>query len=253
MTLTFIDSTRLHYREAGLTEPSGLSIRDDTSFFVVSDDTSALFAVDAEGRIVSRLEIAPEVQDLEGIEYDPGRQRLLALSEKRRAIIDIDPDTGQTKTVHPISGITGGAGIHFGEDGPEGISIGVDGDVHVLIEYPPRLIRISPDLARVLDVLFLDPSTGFASTDGRRLDGSGLANDQSRDALWILSDIGKAAFFRPASTTAFVRFDLVFADETGELTRVANPEGIAVSKDGKTLFIVTDDGKSSRLLRYAIN
>ena len=252
LSLTFIDSTRLHHREAGLTEPSGLSIRDDSSFFVVSDDTSAVFAVHAGGQILSRQEIAHEVQDLEGVEYDPERQRLLVLSEKMRAIIDIDPDSGQTNTIHPISGVTGGAEIRLSKDGPEGLAIGREGEVLVLIEYPPQLVRISPELTKVLEVVSLDAGVGFASSVARRTDGSGLAYDRTRDALWILSDTGKAVFFRPVDGEVFLRFELVFADESERVSRVHNSEGIAVSKDGTMLFVATDDGKSSRLLKYLI-
>lgn len=74
--LTFFGGIRLHHREAGLTEPSGLSIRGENGYFVGSDDTSAFFVAGAEERIVDRNEIAPSTQELIGIEYDPARQRL---------------------------------------------------------------------------------------------------------------------------------------------------------------------------------
>lgn len=251
-TLSFIDSRPLYHPAKGLTEPSGLAVQDDGRLIVVDDESSAMFVIDWDGRVVESVDIAPPIQDLEGIVFDEGRNRVLLLSEQTRSLYDVDPETGKTKAAHPIVGMSGGAEVRFREDGPEGLSIGQDGSVLVVIEYPPRLLWISPDLGTIFGISHLDPEIGFQSPRARRTDASGLAYDASRDAIWILSDTGRAVFSHPLDGATFARFDLRFTDDEGDMAEVSNPEGIAISRNGTNLFVATDDGKSSRLMRYEI-
>ncbi|MGA9410892.1 MAG: hypothetical protein WBV78_10660, partial [Roseobacter sp.] len=67
----------------------------------------------------------------------------------------------------------------------------------------------------------------------------------------ILSDTDSAVFFRSFSEGVVYRYRLVRMYD-GEWEPLSNPEGIALSSDGNELFIISDDGKGSLLLRYGI-
>lgn len=251
-SLTFIDSVSLFHRKADLTEPSGLAVRKDEGFWVVSDDTSALFAVGQEGEILDRIDLSPVVPDIEAVTEFASGNRVLVLSEAGHAIVEVDPKRRRVVAAYPIAAMTGGDTLVLGDDGPEGLTIGESGRVWLLIERPPVLVGLSPDLSAVSDIRALNGASGYVTPKTDHPDASGLAYDRSRKGIWILSDTAEAVFFRPDAGDRFVRYDLVFTDDDGDQVPVSNPEGVAISEDGSTLSIVTDDGKSSRLLHYQV-
>jgi uncharacterized protein YjiK len=125
------------------------------------------------------------------------------------------------------------------------------GGVFVVKERGPRLLlELTPDLRRIRGALELSAEIGFADdeTADDRLDLSGLAVDLRRGGLWIVSDTGARAFLLDLATLRARSWPL----RDGNGSRVRNVEGVAVSDDGAVLSVATDDGRKSRLHRYAI-
>ncbi|MEM7321088.1 MAG: SdiA-regulated domain-containing protein, partial [Pseudomonadota bacterium] len=137
--------------------------------------------------------------------------------------------------------------------GLEGITVDpLSGTIFVVVEGRPRLlISISPDLSKILDATLLSRELGFTSphADDEDLDVSGLAWSAETSDLWIVSDTGRRGFiFDPAQRTTKA-FDLAYARD-GETKTIKNAEGIALDEAGERLFILTDDGKKSRLFVF---
>lgn len=252
-SLMFMESASVYHSKAGLTEPSGLTARLEGGYWVVSDDTSSVFAIDKQGHLIERIDVDPSVPDLEGVAGISATQHLVLLSEKDAAIVEFNAESGRVTASHPILAMKGGDSIDFGKDGPEGIAIDEKGLVWVLVERPPQLLQVSHGFDEIARIIDLDSLPGFTGRKPlQKVDASGLAYDRSRKALWILSDEGKAVFYIQADAKRAVRFDLIYGKKDRKVRRVDNPEGIAISHDGSVLSIVTDDGKSSRLYRYEI-
>lgn len=257
--LRFERSEEIADRGHDFTEVSGLSLDSDGGFWAVSDDTARLFRLDDVGKIQKKLSLEA-MPGLEGIALDIAGRRVLAVKEDTTEILAFPEDGGMTR--HPVLSMVGAGGLapYFSaadqNDGLEGISIDPEsGAVYVIKERRPRLlIEIAPDLARVQRVIALTNSIGFASdsADEDHLDVSGLAWDAGRRGLWITSDTGKALYFFSLDRMQAWAWGLV--DEDSKTPgRVSNAEGVALGTDGQTLFVVTDDGKNSRLLTYRIN
>jgi uncharacterized protein YjiK len=254
--LRFAGSERIADRDHDFTEVSGLSLARDGGFWSVSDNAARLFRLDEAGQVQARTSLDAET-DLEGVALDVAGGRILAVRESTTEILAFADDGRFVR--HPLLSMEG-AGLlapRFSardeRDGLEGISVDPEsGTVYVLKERRPRLlIEISTDLAAVRRVIPLTESAGFASdmADDDRLDVSGLAWDARRRGLWITSDTGKALYFFSLDGLQARGWALV--EEAGENPgRVSNAEGVALSSDGKTVFVVTDDGKNSRLLTY---
>jgi uncharacterized protein YjiK len=259
--LVFRGSHVIFAHADGLREPSGLALDQATgTFLTVSDDSRHVFVLDAEGGIIERLPAVDDLEDVEGI--DAATERLiLLLSEELGGIVSMDRAAPDKATMHLLSEMPGfDAFLAVADDdrkrlSPEGLAVnGATAALLVANERDPRaLIEVSPRLDRIVGVTLLSEERGFvcrhASDDV--LDVSGLAYDARRDGIWIASDTGKCVFFWDGSETPARHFELAWLD--GERVRtVNNAEGVAVSPDGETLFVVTDDGKASRLFRYTI-
>lgn len=257
--IRFESSEKIADRGHGFSEVSGLSLALDGGFWAISDNTARLFQLDDAGHVQPRSSLDAET-DLEGVALDVGGGRILAVREDTNEVLAFSNAGHLTR--HSLLSMSGASGLapYFSandtKDGLEGISVDPEtGIVYVLKERRPRLlIAISPDLAQVRQVIALTGSAGFASdkAEDDHLDVSGLAWDAGRRGLWITSDTGKALFFFDIDRMQAQGWVLV--DEArGHPRRVSNAEGVALSSDGQTIFIVTDDGKDSRLLTYRID
>jgi len=139
--------------------------------------------------------------------------------------------------------------------GLEGIAIDpVSGHVYLLKEAKPRLmLELSPDLGRILGHRILNDSAGFYG--GLDPDGglavSGIVRDPVRGLSWIVSDRGARVFLLPDGAHPAVHLPLTEI-RNGEVRAVKNAEGIALDRTGQRLFVISDDGKSSRLFTYRI-
>lgn len=259
MVLRFVKSHKIADPAHDFTEVSGLSLAQGGGFWSVSDDTARLFHLDDEGKIRKKSSL-PSDPGLEGVALDPAGGRLLTVREDTSEILAIAQDG--TLTRHSILAMDGadGLAVYFSasdtNDGLEGITVDPEsGAVFVIKERTPRLlIEISPDLTSIRRVITLTEAAGFASdqADDDRLDVSGLEWDPSRQGLWITSDTGKAIFLFSMSTLHAKGWALL-SDDKGKPHRVSNAEGVALAADGRSVFVVTDDGNKSRLLEYRID
>jgi len=259
MTLHFVGSDRIADRSHDFTEVSGLSLSDNDGFWAVSDGAARIFRLDDAGK-VRKKETLHALPGLEGVTFDPVGRRILAVREDTSEILEVAPNGRITR--HSILAMEGAGSLaeHFtatdANDGLEGITIDPKtGTVFVVKERGPRLlIEIAPDLSRVRKIMPLSGSAGFVSdrAEDNHLDVSGLAWDGQRQGLWITSDTGQALYFFCFATMK-ARGWALMREAAGKSRRVANAEGVALSLDGQTIFIVTDDGKDSRLLTYRIH
>lgn len=256
--LSFVESRRIADPSAGFFEVSGLSLALGGGFWSVSDDSARVFRLDAKGD-VHRKRSLPGETDLEGVVEDITGNRILAVREDTSEILSVSHDG--TISRFALLSMEGARALtpYFAsveDNGLEGIAVNSEsGTVFVLKERHPRLlIELAPDLTRVLDVLHLTPEIGFvsAAADEDRLDVSGLAWDTRRNGFWISSDTGEAVYFLDASTRMARGWTLLDAKKK-KLEPVRNAEGVALNEHGDTLYIVTDEGKKSRLLTYRID
>jgi uncharacterized protein YjiK len=259
MSLRFVEARKIADRSHDFTEVSGLSLARDGGFWAVSDNAARLFHLDEDGKV--RNKSSPDGEPgLEGVALDLAGGRILVVREDTSEILAIAEDG--TVTRHPILAMDGEDDLAAqfsasdANDGLEGIAVDpASGTVFVVKERSPRLlIVIEPDLARIRRVIPLTRAAGFASdqADDDRLDVSGLEWDGLRQGLWMTSDTGKAIYFLDLATATARGWALV-TDGKGKPHRVSNAEGVALGGDGRALFVVTDDGKESRLIEYRID
>lgn len=259
--MIFLESHRIFDESEGLREPSGLALAPLTGeFLTVSDDSRHVFVLDAGGKVARRPHGVAELRDAEGVDVTPDG-RVLLLSEELGAILSMDLAAPHGATLHPLSKMAGFdaflavAGNDPGRLSPEGLAVnGQTGAVLVANERDPRaLIEVSPALDRIVGVTLLSQERGFVCRHAGddELDVSGLAHDVGRGGFWITSDTGKCVFFWDGSENPARHFDLAWRDGD-RVMAVDNAEGVALGPDGDTLFVVTDDGKASRIFRYSV-
>lgn len=126
--------------------------------------------------------------------------------------------------------------------------------VFVVKENHPRLLlELTGDLTTIRGALVLSAAMGVAQVGvaDRDLDVSGIVYDTSRNALWITSDTGRAVYLFDTENKTATGFPLTWSND-GQTKPLKNAEGIAVSPNGQRLFVVTDDGPSSRFVAYAV-
>ena len=250
--LKYVSHLEMHRPDVGLTEPSGLAVDPDASgWWIVSDEARTIFRLDADGEISPYIDFDARLHDLEGLAVDEGNSRLVVVSEHSGSILTVS-----LKPPHRIEPIDLAAlpapmdlsdALEDRNDGLEGV--GVDpatGNVFVLKERNPRLlIEVAPSFERVVSVRNLDDV--FPGDE----DVSGLTLDPERKGFWIVSDVGKSVHFLPYLGDEIATFDLIWRDGS-QKHRLDSAEGVALSPDGHSLFVISDDGKDSRLVQYEI-
>ena len=244
----------MHHPKIGLTEPSGLAVDEEASaFWIVSDETQVVFRLDANtGDIRAFTGRDSRMRDLAGVAVDADNKRLLMVSERTASIVTVSIEPPHRVSSIDLAELPGAkdlaSALKDRGNGLEGIAIDPStGTVFVLKEDAPRLlIALAPRLDRIMSLHDLDK---VLPGDG---DVSGLTVDPYRQGLWIVSDRNKAVHFLPFGGDAPLTFELYWRDK-GRSRRLDNAEGVALSPDGQTLFVLTDDGKHSRLVQYRIS
>jgi len=260
--LHFEDIREIAKKKIGFSEPSGLAFdADGQTLWSVSDETPALFRISAEGNVIAAIPLGKTLDDLEGITLDMAGNRLLAVRERSTEIVAVGLADTETVTRHPLEKMAGYAAIAAffegdgRENGLEGIAADpADGSLWLVKEKHPRLlINISGDLGRIVSVHILSADIGFVDDDTSDgdLDLSGIAVDPGRGALWIISDTGERLFQADRTGAVKGSYPLLW-EEDGKTHALKNAEGVALSADGTTLHIVSDDKQNSRLVRYTI-
>ncbi len=261
--LNLVDSFKIRNEDKGFSEPSGLSrSSNDGRFWSVSDADARLHLLEADGTIVNAFHL-PKVSgtDLEGVASRPDGSVVL-VQEKAWTLVVVEP--GEPPTVErfalrEMSGFASVAPLLEGNPankGPEGITTDpVTGSVFVVIEGQPRLLlEISEDLTEILNATMMTSEMGFVAphADDEKLDLSGLAWSQSSGSLWILSDTGRRIFVFDLKTRSVDPIDLVY-EHKGKKKTIRNAEGIALDEAKGLLFVLTDDGKKSRLFVFSLS
>ena len=259
--LIYLGSYSVYDKAMGLREPSGLSF-DHTSgeFWTVSDDSQHIFRIDQAGQVTARLPKLQELVDAEGIATNKTGDFVI-LSEDARSIFTLTSNADAQAQRYELLDINGAdillaaLGGQADRLSPEGLAIERSNDVvFVANERDPRLlIELSPSLDKILSVTRLSADIGFVakSVDDASLDISGLATDRTRNGLWLSSDTGKAVFFWDRTNKPSQSFELLWLED-GEIRTVKNAEGVALNANNEMLFVITDDGKRSRLHTYRI-
>lgn len=260
--LQFVESREISRQKKGPKEPSGLAMNaQGTALWIVSDSTSRAYRLDLLGLMQDRPRLPGDYEDLEGIALDEAGQRVLVVQESGSRVIAFDRMLGSERTNIALTDLAGQdklASLMSGDDnkdGLEGITHRTDtGHIFVIKERNPRLlIELSSDLGTILNVVQLTAERGFVSDHAKdsKLDVSGLAWDAERRGFWIASDTGQTVFFFDPLQSKASRFDLSQSDTSGAKL-VEDAEGVALSPDANSLYVVTDQKKDSRLFIYAI-
>ena len=252
LDLEYSSHLSLYYPQIGVSEPSGLAIdATGTGFWIVSDESDTVFRLEANGGLWAFTGGDRRLRDLEGITVDMANERLLLVSEQTASIIEIPLSPPHQVSSVQIQGMRSsvdlGNALTERDNGLEGVTVDpASGAVFVLKEAEPRLlVEIAPTLDRIISVRNLDEVLPEDE------DVSGLAVDPRRSGLWIVSDRGKSVHFLPHDASAVASFDLVWR-KGNRLRQLDNAEGVAISPDGRSLFVVTDDDRHSLLVQYNI-
>lgn len=240
--------------DEGLTEPSGLGVAADGSFWTVSDNSRRLFHIDSQGSLIKKHDIANK--NLEGITVD-AEGHLWAVDENAAVILHYDSHTGEEISKHKLEDFDGFCAIEKwieadDNKGLEGIAIDpLRSEFLVLKESQPGLlIALSDQLDRIVSTELLDRDRGFTDDDlsSGKIDYSGICYDSRRDLFWIVSDEARRVYlFDRRRGRALSSFPLHLKNEHDELEKA---EGVALSRDGTRLYVVSD--KEARFYIYRV-
>lgn len=258
--LDLLYSGKIRDSAAGFKEPSGLALAGDgQSLWSVSDSDALLHQLALDGSVIRSLPL-PQMDgaDLEGVAVGPDGMIFL-VQEKHRAILNINPEEPQGIERRALDRMAGYSKLlpllahNPGNKGLEGVTVLPDtGHLFVVIEGKPRLLlTISPTLNEIKAILPLTKEMGFTSphTNDTDLDVSGLAWSAKSQTLWILSDKGRRIFVLGADSTRVMAIDLAYQQD-GKRKTIRNAEGIALDEENGRLFVLTDDGRKSRLFAF---
>ena len=259
-TLKLLESFEVRNKHKGYSEPSGLSPSSvEGLFWTVSDADAKLHLLTSSGELKNAFHL-PETlgTDLEAVASRPDGSVLL-LQERDWAITVLKPTTPISLERILINRVRGfGRYAHLfhatpPNKGPEGITVDPEtGTVFLAIEGEPRvLLTLAPDLNEIVNATVLSKDKGFASPKAKdgELDISGLAWSPFSNRLWMLSDTGKCVFVFDPKTNTAERIDLKFR-KSGDVRWIKNAEGIVIDEEAQRLFVLTDDGKESRLFVF---
>ncbi|MGR3660293.1 MAG: SdiA-regulated domain-containing protein [Paracoccaceae bacterium] len=257
--IRYLDSKRVLFKAKGLREPSGLALAaGGNHFWIVSDNASRIYRVGLDGKLDRSGTIKIRLSGPEGITEDTARHRLIVVSENNSEIVQINLRNGVTKrfSLRRIRGYVSN-GLLFSRwglnNGLEGVTVDpATGAVFVLKEKSPRLLlELSRGLSKIRSSTLLTAEMGFVDdrVGDDKLDVSGIVYDPRRRAFWIVSDTARRLFLFDPLTKKATSWPLT-RGEGGR--RLPNAEGVALSDDGDTLYIVNDDHGDSRLVSYEI-
>jgi len=159
-------------------EPSGLCLDPATGeFWTVSDETGLVHRIDAEGRVTRTL--AWTGDDLEGVCVDPRDGSLWLACERDGMAVNLST-LGVELARHILE--PAGSG---GNSGLEGIECDPRGRLWLVKEKDPGLLFVWDPVSGGLETRALD----FAR------DYSGLALDEERGGIWVVSDESESLTF----------------------------------------------------------
>ncbi len=194
-------------------EPSGLAMtQDNRGFWTVSDETSTIYRLDNEGNVVQTIIV--EGFDLEAITLIDDTT-LVILQERTREMVFLDTSGTELKRIKlDLEGEL--------NSGPEGIAFNPENrHFYILNEKKPSLFV---ELDEQLNIIRRD-TLKFCK------DVSGLYFDETNQILWMLSDENQLVIKTDLNGKLLEKIDIT----------IPQPEGITLSKDGRNLYIVSDN------------
>ena len=216
----------LSYRGAyaiSVPEPSGLDLTyEEDGFWTVSDETSTIYKLDGDGNVVRTLKI--EGIDFEGVTVID-ETRLAIVLERQREMVIVDTSGNELTRV----------GLPFkGEEnsGLEGITYNPNnGHFYILNEKKPSLLI---ELNKELEVVKVD-------TLKLTKDISGIYLDVENKVLWILSDEDQLIIKTDLNGNLIDKINI----------SIVQPEGITIDKQGKRLYIVSDNRETLYVYEFS--
>ena len=194
-------------------EPSGLVMtQDNKGFWTISDETSTIYRLDNEGIVVQTIIV--EGFDFEAITLIDDTT-LVILQERTREMVFLDTSGTEYKRIKlDLEGDL--------NSGPEGIAFNPKNrHFYILNEKRPSLFV---ELDEQLNIIRKD-TLKFCK------DVSGLYFDEKNQILWMLSDESQLIIKTDLNGKLLERIEIT----------VPQPEGITLSKDGRNLYIVSDN------------
>ena len=143
-----------------------------------------------------------------------------------------------------------------GEDnkGLEGVTWGAEGKTVFAVKegLPGLLLAIDGSLTKILGRRLLSGENGFCDDDvqGTKLDFSGIAYDDSRNCLWIVSDKGQRLFMYSWDEDAVLQSFALGYEKKGKYKEVDKAEGVAIDPATGNLYVVSD--KEARLYLFDV-
>lgn len=223
----------INFFNIDIEDPSGLALStENDNLWTVSDisGSPSIFEITRSGEILRSVSFTSE--DLEGITQDPSDHTLWVAEERRREIVQLRTSGTVLQRIQldiPENELNSGL---------EGITINTNtGMMYTVNTKLPRLfIRLSPQ-GEMLDYTEINYGGAW---DDRGFDLSGMFYDHQDDIIWMVSDEAASIFITDTRGNALAFF------ETG----IEDMEGIAVDRENKLIFVVSDN--LERLYHIAI-
>ncbi|WP_447971598.1 SdiA-regulated domain-containing protein [Nitrospira sp. M1] len=274
VSLTFLGYVEL--KDLGPEEPSGLawgrSSKGKPRLWIVSDDTAAVYVLKEKRqdntlstfKVTEIHSLSSKTKELEGLTVDSSG-RAVIVQEGTNSVIRLEAETFEEAETVPLSAMTGFDCIQpfFEKSGSnkglEGVTWNATQGTFFVVKEgsPPMLIELRDDLHAILKHWILDQQRGFEVSElsQNKLDVSGIAYDSSRDVLWMVSDKGQHLFvydYHQHMVTQRIPLGYRAGKEKGIgiYQRIKKAEGVAISLDGHTVYVVSDS--EARLYVYAI-
>ena len=198
-----------------ITEPSGLSFGvDETSLFIVSDNTNKVYETDLEGNLIR--ELAYVGADLEGITYNEDEQLIVVVEERKRQLVLLGYPDGNELERFDIA--TGGTSDN---KGLEGVSYSKNNNAYYILneDAPGELIIWNKTFGNISKT-----ELQFAS------DYSAIFVDIKNGLLWIVSDESQALYKCDYNANVLMEYALPGTKF----------EGIVVDADQHLVYLVND-------------
>lgn len=195
-------------------ETSGLTLANG-NLYTISDDLKSVFEISFEGQVLGEYGIG--TSGFEGITYDSDKDLFYLVNENKRKLYEFSLLQGVLKTIKIKGSQNKGA-----NKGLEGICYNArDQHLYLVNEAGPKqLLKLSSQYKKIKTTTDLK----FGE------DISGICYDLKRAVFWILSDASKAVYKVSVEGKMIKKYKIP----------VEKPEGIVLSKDCETMYMVSD-------------
>lgn len=249
LVLDYLTSEEIGLSAKGLDEPSGLALSSATGeFWIISDDTSTVFKI-SPGNLKNIHTMPVSEGEMEAITLAEKAGYFFTVNESKGRIARFSMSDGKQLERQRIHGMAGYTDISEriksakSNSGFEGLAWHSErATLFAVFEGPPGiLVEISADLKTIVSSTELTTELGFTDPKNNIIDFSGLSYDTTRKRLWILSDEAARVFLFDLDTKRVTEnLPLHRISAKGKRKKIKKAEGIAVSLDGNTLYVVSD-------------